>query len=71
MTDALCRAALSASLPNRILNVIAPDTALPAIHPAHGKGQTGGMATAYVCEGTVCSLPICDPEQLRADLATR
>jgi uncharacterized protein YyaL (SSP411 family) len=71
MTEALRRAVLSASLPNRILSVIAPDATLPTAHPAHGKGQTGGMATAYVCEGTVCSPPICDPEQLRADLATR
>jgi uncharacterized protein YyaL (SSP411 family) len=70
-TQALRSAVFSASLPNRILSVIAPDAVLPKSHPAHGKGQTGAMATAYICEGTVCSAPICDPEQLRADLATR
>jgi hypothetical protein len=70
-TQALRSAVFSASLPNRILSVIAPGAALPDSHPAHGKGQTRTMATAYICEGTVCSIPICDPEQLRADLATR
>jgi uncharacterized protein YyaL (SSP411 family) len=57
-----CRALLETvfaiSLPNRILQVIAPDEALPAAHPAHGKAQQGGKATAYVCVGTTCSLPL-------------
>ncbi len=70
-TQALRRAALDVSLPNRVLSAIAPDAALPAAHPAHGKGPVGGAATAYVCEGTVCSPPLLDPDQLRADLATR
>ncbi len=46
------------SLPNRVLSVLAPDAALPPGHPAFGKGLVGGKATAYVCEGPVCSLPI-------------
>jgi hypothetical protein len=46
------------SVPNRILSVLAPDAALPAGHPAFGKGLVGGKAAAYVCEGPVCSLPI-------------
>ena len=32
--------------------------ALPAGHPAPGKGLVDGKAAAYVCEGPVCSLPI-------------
>jgi len=70
-TRTLRRAALDVSLPNRVLSIVAPDAALPTAHPAHGKGQSGGAATAYVCEGTICSPPLCDPDQLRADLATR
>jgi uncharacterized protein YyaL (SSP411 family) len=54
----LREAADRVSLPNRVLSVLAPDTALPASHPAFGKGLCGGKAAAYVCEGPVCSLPI-------------
>jgi hypothetical protein len=46
------------SLPNQVLSVLAPDAALPAGHPAIGKGLVGGKAAAYVCEGPVCSLAI-------------
>ena len=70
-TQAQRRAVLDVSLPNRVLSVIAPDAVLPAAHPAHGKQQAGGVATAYVCEGMICSAPLCDPDQLRADLAAR
>jgi uncharacterized protein YyaL (SSP411 family) len=52
-------------LPNRVLQVIASADDLPTIHPAHGKTQIGGAVTAYVCEGTTCSLPV----QTAADLA--
>ncbi len=70
-TDALLRAIYGNSLPNRIVSVIGPDDALPELHPATGKGQIDSAATAYVCEGPVCSPPLTDPEALRADLATR
>ena len=33
-----------------------------------GKGQKDGAATAYVCHGPSCSLPITDAEELRAAL---
>jgi hypothetical protein len=70
-TDALLHAVGGASLPNLVLNVVAPDRDLPADHPASGKGQIGGQATAYLCEGPVCSLPIADPERLAAALGER
>ncbi|HKW52540.1 MAG TPA: thioredoxin domain-containing protein [Stellaceae bacterium] len=70
-TDALLRAVSGVSLPNKVLTVVPPDVDLPAGHPAAGKGQTGGRATAYVCEGPVCSLPLTDPAALVADLARR
>ncbi len=70
-TEALIAAVHGASLPNRVLHVVPPETPLPPAHPAAGKGQVDGRATAYVCEGPVCSLPLTDPAQLAADLAAR
>jgi uncharacterized protein YyaL (SSP411 family) len=60
-TRALLDAVTALSLPNRVLQVIAPGEALPTSHPAHGKGQVEAKATIYVCEGTTCSLPATDP----------
>ncbi|MDA1323164.1 MAG: thioredoxin domain-containing protein [Proteobacteria bacterium] len=60
----LLRGIFAACLPNRILTVIAPDDVLPATHPASGKAQKGGVATAYVCVGTTCSLPLTDRNDL-------
>jgi uncharacterized protein YyaL (SSP411 family) len=70
-TDALLRAVAGVSLPNKVLAVVPPDADLPEGHPAAGKGQAGGRATAYVCAGPVCSLPLTDPAALAADLAQR
>ena len=66
--DALIDVATSVCVPNLLLAVVAPGEALPAGHPAHGKTQTDGQATAYVCRGQVCSLPIADADDLRAAL---
>jgi uncharacterized protein len=66
--DALRRAVYGASLPNRVVVALAPEKALPAGHPASGKGLVDGKPTAYVCEGPVCSLPITEPEELRRSL---
>ncbi len=54
----LLEAVFGRSLPNRILSVVGTADALPAGHPAAGKAQVKGRATAYVCRGTTCSLPI-------------
>jgi uncharacterized protein len=70
-TEALLRAVAGVGLPNKVLSVVPPEAALPQGHPAAGKGQSDGRATAYVCEGTVCSLPLADPAALAADLAGR
>ena len=62
VVDGLC-------LPDRVLQVMEPDgPALPAGHPAAGKGQSDGQATAYVCRGTTCSLPITSGDELRRAL---
>ena len=70
-TTAMIAAAYAASLPNRVLQIIAPDAKLPKHHPAHGKGQASGAATAYVCQGPVCSAPFVEPDALTADLNRR
>ena len=66
---ALRRAVYGLSLPNRVVIEIAPGEALPADHPAHGKGLVGGRAAAYVCDGPVCSLPLTEPQALVDTLA--
>ena len=60
----LLRGIFATCLPNRILTVISPEENLPENHPASGKTQKGGVATAYVCVGTVCSLPLTDKAEL-------
>ena len=70
-TAALVAAVRGASLPNLVLTRIAPGVALPDSHPAAGKTALGGRATAYLCEGPVCSPPIADPAALAAALAER
>jgi uncharacterized protein YyaL (SSP411 family) len=60
----LRRAVCQVSLPNRVVFSIPPGAALPADHPAFGKGLLDGSPAAYVCEGPVCSLPITEPETL-------
>jgi hypothetical protein len=61
----LRRAVYSVSLPNRVVQTLTPDAALPEGHPACGKGLVEGRPAAYVCEGPVCSLPLTEPAQLR------
>jgi uncharacterized protein YyaL (SSP411 family) len=59
------------SLPNLVLQQVAPGAELPEGHPAHGKGMIGGEPTAYVCEGPVCSAPLSEPGALAEMLAQR
>jgi uncharacterized protein YyaL (SSP411 family) len=67
-TNALLRKIFRTSLPTRVLEVIAPGEPLPETHPAYGKGQVDGRATAYVCRGAVCSLPVTDETALARTL---
>ncbi len=69
--DAMLRVVRSLSLPNAVVTRSDDGAPLPANHPAAGKGAIGGRATAYVCEGPVCSLPLTEPQALRADLLRR
>jgi len=65
-TKALIAEAYALATPNLVLSVIAPEAALPANHPAAGKAQKDGVATAYVCIGETCSLPVTDAGGLSA-----
>ncbi len=56
------------SVPNRVLQTVAPGQSLPDGHPAGGKSQKDGAPTVYVCRGQTCSLPITDPADLAAAL---
>jgi len=60
-TEALLITLKAHSLPDLVLSVIDPNEQLPDSHPAAGKGQENGRATAYICKGTTCSLPLTDP----------
>ena len=70
-TRRLRHAVFETNAPNRVLAVIAPGAALPAGHPAAGKTAIDGAATAYVCRGRTCSLPITEAEALREALIER
>lgn len=67
-TAALKRVIYRVSRPGRVVSAIAPGTTLPSTHPAFGKIALDGRATAYVCRGMVCSLPIVEPDALAAAL---
>jgi uncharacterized protein YyaL (SSP411 family) len=67
-TDALITAVHGISLPTRVLAVVELGAALPADHPAAGKDRVDARATAYVCRGPVCSLPLTDPAALSEEL---
>ena len=67
-TAALVEVVRGLSLPNRLLLVVAPDRPLPPRHPAASKTRIDGKATAYLCRGQSCGLPVTDPAALRAGL---
>jgi len=63
-TEALLAAVAKASLPTLVMQVVKDPAALPAGHPASGKAKLEDRATAYVCRGMTCSLPISSPQDL-------
>jgi hypothetical protein len=65
---ALKRAVFTSGQPFRTVMLLPPGTTAPAGHPAHGKAMIDGQATAYVCSGTTCGLPVTDPFALRTSL---
>jgi uncharacterized protein YyaL (SSP411 family) len=67
--NALRQTARASGTATAVLQSVPPGAALPVRHPAHGKTALGGAATAYVCRGRVCSLPLTEPAALAAELA--
>ncbi len=66
----LLAAARRHATPNTILTLTEGATQLPASHPAAGKAAIDGKATAYLCRGETCSLPLTNVEVLVSMLAT-
>lgn len=56
----LHRIALASPGPDRVVQRVSTAQTLASGHPAAGKEPVDGKATAYVCDGPVCSLPITD-----------
>ena len=67
-TEALLDVVRRMPLPDRWLTVVRPGHALPEGHPAEGKTQSSGVATAYVCRARVCSAPVTTAEELETIL---
>ena len=68
-TEDLLAAIHRVCLPDRVLQLCAPGAEMDASHPAAGKGPVDGRATAYICRGPTCSLPLTDPAELERALA--
>jgi uncharacterized protein YyaL (SSP411 family) len=67
-TNHLFRAGVLAAPPHNIVQFIPAGARVGADHPAFGKMLINEGATAYVCVGQTCSLPMTTPEQLRRAL---
>jgi len=52
-----------------VISVIAADHTLPAHHPAHGKTQSDGRPTLYICREMTCSAPVTEPSDIAGLLA--
>lgn len=64
-TQHLLNCVYEVSMPNRLLQIVPPDTELPSQHPASGKTQQNEKPTAYICRGRNCRLPITDSVDLK------
>ncbi len=69
-TRDLRSAAFQASRPCKIIALVRPAEHLPEHHPAAGKTQTDGQATAYVCVGPRCGLPATSVADLQHQLSS-
>jgi len=68
---ALLKVIYDQPLPWKLLQVVAPGTALPPHHPAAGKNRIEDRATVYICHGQTCGLPVTEPEELAHALSAR
>lgn len=65
----LHQTALATADPNLIVTVKSPLEDLPLSHPASGKTQLDGRATAYVCKAMTCGLPQTEDAALKMALS--
>ncbi len=70
-TQSLLGACRRSGAPALVLATLAPHTPVPDGHPAAGKTQIDGKATAYLCIGATCSPPLTDPAAVAAALRVR
>ena len=63
-TQELLRAYWSRPMPNAMVLQLEPGEALPAGHPAAGRGMEGGHPTAYICQTGACSQPFTNAADL-------
>jgi uncharacterized protein YyaL (SSP411 family) len=63
-TQELLRAYWGKPMPNGMVVQIEPGDALPAGHPATGRGMQGGHPTAYICQTGNCSEGITNGNEL-------
>ena len=69
LANELIAAARKAATPNTIVALFKGSALLPASHPASGKTAVHGKATAYICRGETCSLPVTDAEEVETLVA--
>ncbi|MBC8048572.1 MAG: thioredoxin domain-containing protein [Chitinophagales bacterium] len=65
---AMRNALLRASLSGAVIHTYRSDETIPESSPAAGKTSIGGKATAYICIGQTCSLPVTDANDLASQL---
>jgi uncharacterized protein len=70
-TQALAAVALKAADPAVVVLRVADAATLSSTHPAYGKPADPVGASAYVCRGQVCGLPITEPAALADALRQR
>jgi len=63
-TQELIRTVWGKALPSKLLILVEPGDSLPEGHPAAAGSMQSGVATAYICQGTLTSTPITSPAEL-------
>ena len=59
--------ALDGYCPNQVI-AVAADPATSAVELMRDRAKIGGHATAYVCRGFACRMPVTEPDALRLEL---
>lgn len=69
--EALFEAARRLPRTDMVIQRVGDGTSLPATHPAAEKAASVSEPAAFVCVGTVCSLPVTEPNQLADIISPR